>query len=228
MAQSDKFKRVKPDITPYLFHFTKGENAMETLDNILQEERLCSCSHDYICFTASPLTSLFDFFNTKVNRTGLPMYQPFEIGFPKNIMYERFGARNVIYGTNRELAVIKSKCPEIAWRCEELDIDRHDFEYLREWRVEGKEFKFDQFDKNELIVIADTKSHLQKLVEGLDCDIDFEDFEPGEYSPTIICKKTGLRAFKGICLKEAKELNNDYKVFEITFSQTIDERLEEL
>lgn len=27
MAQSDKFKRVKPDITPYLFHFTKGENA---------------------------------------------------------------------------------------------------------------------------------------------------------------------------------------------------------
>lgn len=128
MAQSDKFKRVKPDITPYLFHFTKGENAMETLDNILQEERLCSCSHDYICFTASPLTSLFDFFNTKVNRTGLPMYQPFGIGFPKNIMYERFGARNVIYGTNRELAVIKSKCPEIAWRCEELDIDRHDFE----------------------------------------------------------------------------------------------------
>lgn len=54
MAQSDKFKRVKPDITPYLFHFTKGENAKETLETILHEERLCSSSHDFICFTASP------------------------------------------------------------------------------------------------------------------------------------------------------------------------------
>ena len=37
MAQSDKFKRVKPDITPYLFHFTKGENAKETLETIFMK-----------------------------------------------------------------------------------------------------------------------------------------------------------------------------------------------
>ena len=164
MAQSDKFKRVKPDITPYLFHFTKGENAKETLKTILYEERLCSSSHDFICFTASPLTSLFEFFNTKVSRTGLPMYQPFGIGFSRNVMYQHFGARNVIYGSQEELNMIKSKCPEIAWRCEELEVECHDFEYLREWRVKGDEFKFDKIDKKELVIIADAKDHLQEMV----------------------------------------------------------------
>lgn len=191
MAQSDKFKRVKPDITPYLFHFTKGENAKETLKTILYEERLCSGSHDFICFTASPLTSLFEFFNTTVSRTELPMYQPFGIGFSRNVMYQHYGARNVIYGSQDELDMMKSKCPEIAWRCEELDVERHDFEYLREWRVKGNEFKFDQIDKNELVIIADTKEHLKELVEGCDYDIDFEEFEPRECFPTVIVNKTG-------------------------------------
>lgn len=226
MAQSDKFKRVKPDITPFLFHFTKGENAKETLETILHEERLCSNSHDFICFTASPLTSLFEFFNTKVFRTGLPMYQPFGIGFSRNVMYQHFGARNVIYGSQKELNMIKTKCPEIAWRCEELDIERHDFEYLREWRVKGDEFKFDDFDKNELLIIADTKEHLKELVEGCDYDIDFEEFEPGECFPTVIIKKTGKRAFKGICLNDAKEMSNDYEISGKTSSQLIEECLD--
>lgn len=226
MAQSDKFKRVKPDITPYLFHFTKGENAKETLAKILREERLCSNSHDFICFTASPLTSLFEFFNTTVFRTGLPMYQPFGIGFSRNIMYQHFCARNVIYGSQEELDMIKNKCPEIAWRCEELDVERHDFEYLREWRVKGNEFKFDKIDKNELIIIADTKGHLKELVEGWDYEIDFEDFEPGECLPTIIERKTGRRAFKGICLKEAKEMANDYEISGKTSFQIINEYLD--
>lgn len=226
MAQSDKFKRVKPDITPYLFHFTKGENAKETLETILHEERLCSYSHDFICLTASPLTSLFEFFNTKVSRTGLPMYQPFGIGFSRNVMYQHFGARNVIYGSQKELNMIKTKCPEIAWRCEELDVERHDFEYLREWRVKGDEFKFDDFDKNELLIIADTKEHLKELVEGCDYDIDFEEFEPGECFPTVIIKKTGKRAFKGICLNDAKEMSNDYEISGKTSSQLIEECLD--
>lgn len=226
MAQSDKFKRIKPDITPYLFHFTKGENAKETLAKILREERLCSNSHDFICFTASPLTSLFEFFNTTVSRTRLPMYQPFGIGFSRNIMYQHFSARNVIYGSQEELDMIKNKCPEIAWRCEELDVERHDFEYLREWRVKGNEFKFDKIDKNELIIIADTKGHLKELVEGWDYEIDFEDFEPGECFPTIIERKTGRRAFKGICLKEAKEMVNDYEISGKTSFQIIDEYLD--
>lgn len=226
MAQSDKFKRVKPDITPYLFHFTKGENAKETLKTILYEERLCSSSHDFICFTASPLTSLFEFFNTTVSRTGLPMYQPFGIGFSRNVMCQHYGARNVIYGSQDELDMMKSKCPEIAWRCEELDVERHDFEYLREWRVKGNEFKFNKIDKNELVIIADTKEHLKELVEGCDYDIDFEEFEPGECFPTVIVNKTGKRAFKGICLNEAKEMANDYEISGKTSLQIIDEFLD--
>lgn len=154
------------------------------------------------------------------------MYQPFGIGFSRNVMYQHFGARNVIYVSQEELNMIKTKCPEIAWRCEELDVERHDFEYLREWRVKGDEFKFDDFDKNELLIIADTKEHLKELVEGCDYDIDFEEFEPGECFPTVIIKKTGKRAFKGICLNDAKEMSNDYEISGKTSSQLIEECLD--
>ena len=153
------------------------------------------------------------------------MYQPFGIGFSRNVMYQHYGARNVIYGFQNELDMMKSKCPEIAWRCEELDVERHDFEYLREWRVKGNEFRFDKIDKNELVIIADTKEHLIELVEGWDYDIDFEDFEPGECFPTVIVNKTGKRAFKGICLNDAKEMSNDYEISGKTSSQLIDECL---
>lgn len=113
-----------------------------------------------------------------------------------------------------------------SYYCEELDVERHDFEYLREWRVKGNEFKFYKIDKNELIIIADTKGHLKELVEGWDYEIDFEDFEPGECFPTIIERKTGRRAFKGICLKEAKEMANDYEISGKTSFQIIDEYLD--
>ena len=92
--------------------------------------------------------------------------------------------------------------------------------------MKGNEFKFDKIDKNELVIIADTKEHLKELVEGCDYDIDFEEFEPGECFPTIIVNKTGKRAFKGFCLNEAKEMANDYEISGKTSSQIIDEFLD--
>ena len=72
-----KFRKVRQDQTPYLFHFMSGEEdkAKTTLGTILNEEQLIS-SQGYICFTASPVTALLDFFKSKKNTDGLPLYQP--------------------------------------------------------------------------------------------------------------------------------------------------------
>ena len=69
----EKFRKVRQDQTPYLFHFMRGtaDEAKAILDNILKEERLIS-SKGYICFTASPVTALMDFFKTKKSTDGLP------------------------------------------------------------------------------------------------------------------------------------------------------------
>ena len=54
----NKFRRVKPDQSPYLFHFTKGtpEEAKNAMYSIIEHKKLISKSQDYICFTASPIT----------------------------------------------------------------------------------------------------------------------------------------------------------------------------
>lgn len=223
MAKSDKFSRVKRDVTPYLFHFTKGPDAIDVLRKIIDEERLVSQKHSYICFTASPLTSLLDFFDTKVNSTGEPMYQPFGIGFSKKIMYEKYGARNVVYSTLDEIKSYNEQCPELSWRCEELDIEKHDFSYLREWRVNGREFSFEDFPKDEMIIVAKSRRDLEQLVEEQDFDVDFEEFEPGEAYPTIIRKEK--RAFKGFCLSEVQEHKDDHSLSASTKSQKIGEAM---
>lgn len=79
---SNKFRKVRLDQSPYLFHFVKGEekNPHSVLNKILEEKKLKS-PRGYICFTASPVTSLSDFFEVKVLRTGSPLYYPYGIGF---------------------------------------------------------------------------------------------------------------------------------------------------
>lgn len=96
-AFDDKFRKVRLDQSPYLFHFVKGtrNEAKEVLAKILEEKKLVG-KNKAICFTASPVTSLLEFFNTKVNRTGQPLYQSFGIGFRREVMIEEYGARNVI------------------------------------------------------------------------------------------------------------------------------------
>ena len=69
---------------------------------ILLEQRLISKAKDYICFTASPITQVGDFFETKVNKTGEPMYQPYGIGFSRDILIKEYNAQNVIYGKKEE------------------------------------------------------------------------------------------------------------------------------
>lgn len=224
MTKADKFRRVKPDITPYLFHFTKGDNAKTELGQILEEQKLKTEKKDYICFTSSPLTSLHRFFQTKVNRTNSPMYAPFGIGFSRNIMYEKYGARNVIYGTENEREKIEKNIPELLWRWENLDIESHDYEWLREWRVKGTEFDFSDFDKNEIIIVADTKDSLNKLAVNWDWDVEYEHEIRASY-PYVVKATDNKRQWKGFALEDIKNYEDDHKLSGATSNQEIGETI---
>ena len=152
---NDKFKKTRLDQSPYLFHFIKGkdEDPHGTLKKILSEEKLCS-KLGVICFSASPLTAITKFFQVNVSGTSRPLYSPYGIGFSRDLLVRDYGARNVIYVDNDEYVHIPE---ELKWRTDRLNVDAYDFEYLREWRIRGKEFDFSDFPKEHMIIVAKTK-----------------------------------------------------------------------
>lgn len=216
----EKFRRVRQDQSPYLFHFMRGtpRKAKETLYTILKEERLIS-SNGYICFTASPITALMDFFNTTKSTDGLPMYQPFGIGFSRDRLIRDYGARNVIYSNEEELKALPA---ELKWRSLLLEVGQYDFEYLREWRIPSGEFSFSGFPRQDMLILAPTKQDLNDLI--VFHDVEFTPFfneMTGELE--VDSEEVFVRSFKGMTIKEAAEQKNDYAVSGATMSQKIGE-----
>lgn len=215
-----KFRSARADQSPYLFHFTKGtpKEAKDALYSILEQKKLISQAHDYVCFTASPITSLHNFFETKVISTGEPMYQPFGIGFARDILVNDFGARNVIYGERSELDLLP---PELKWREELLKVDRHDFEYLREWRIQGHEFDFNAFPIEHILVIAPYLDVVNDLVAGHDVEFrPIVNYCTGDVEPDF--DEVFPRKYKGLSLEEiASGCTNDYQVSGVTREQKL-------
>lgn len=163
---NNKFKMARLDQSPYLFHFINGydECPHETLRKILEQKQLIS-TKGYICFSASPLTSIKRFFEVKVKSTGQPMYQPWGLGFSRDRLVRDFGARNVIYTDGTE-DIPKN----LEWRIQKLNVDSYDFEYLREWRINNTKFDFSEFPKSDIIVIAPNIDALNDLVVKFDME----------------------------------------------------------
>lgn len=215
---NDKFKRARLDQSPYLFHFVNGrdKNPGETLQKILEERKLKS-DNGYICFSASPITAIKKFFETKTNSTGNPLYHPFGIGFSRDVLVRDFRARNVIYTDGTE------NIPDcLKWRTEKLDVDCYDFEYLREWRIKESIFDFSKFPKGDMIVIAPNKNSLKHLVSKFDlgytpyADICNEGIEPARTDGP-------KREWKGIVVDNLGKYLDDYAVSGSTASQVIGE-----
>lgn len=221
---SDKFRMKKRDQSPYLFHFTSGSDyeAKELLKKILEEKRLRSLYKDYICFTASPITQVGGFFETKVNRTGQPMYQPFGIGFSRDILIKKFGAKNVIYGDENDEKLMRA-CG-MSWRFLKLDVDEYDYEWLREWRVQGDIFDFSTFPKEHIIVIAPTDDSLLDFVTRDYCVQSWDyDEQSGEEVEDWV--EMYDRCWKGTSLEYIRQKNllDDYQLSGSTMTQTIGE-----
>lgn len=127
-------------ISPFLFHFCKGSNAFETLQNIICDGKIRDIKNSgYICFTEAPLSQLVNLFNYFMERyPGNPMYAPYGIGISKRRFFD-LGGRPVIYGKKEERDLLDKT---IQWRFEPLNLSIRDFSWLREWRIPLNKISF--------------------------------------------------------------------------------------
>lgn len=220
-----KFRKVRLDQSPWLFHFIKGtdQEPQATLCKILDEKKLVS-NRGYICFSASPITAIVKFFEIKTLSTGNPLYHPYGLGFSRDTLVSNYKARNVIYYDSSD----KEDIPEeLMWRAELLSVDGYDFEYLREWRIHGGEFDFSSFPVEDLIIIAPSQTNLNTIVVKEDMEftpiVDYinEDIEP-DWTDTY------TRQWKGIAVdKLGKDYLDDYALSASMLNQVIGENVEE-
>ena len=189
-------KKLREDISEYLFHFTKGEDAFETLQKILDEGKLRSFNDDrYICFTESPITMLCGFFKYVERTYSTPtIIAPYGIGIKKDILFLK-GARPVIYGTRDEKKLLPEK---LQWRHVNMNLPEYDFSWLREWRIKCNSIRF---KPEHVIVITRTKDE-QLLLHKVIID------NPDNYPEIDESMIDFQRIYKGVSLEE---LDNDVK-----------------
>lgn len=139
----------RPDLTPNLVHFIRGETPHEayaTLRRILDERRLLGGTgyirggYRCVCFSEAPLPFL-GYALTRPAQGGRQL-QPFGIVVPKVYLYD-IGGRPVLYQSEAEFLLL----PEaIRWRhvrYEPTTDPPIDFTWEREWRVRVDELLLD-------------------------------------------------------------------------------------
>ena len=142
------------------------------------------------------------------------MCSKFGIGFDCDILIRDYNARPVIWGNIEEYNLLEKS---LRWRFEKLNLEEHDYTWLREWRIKGNSFDFSMISPDDIIVIAPTKRDLAQLVLENELDeLDF-DFEDGLCHPYPIYSLA--RAWKVITLEEASLCENDYVVKRIVDKQ---------
>lgn len=218
---SDKFRKVRLDQSPFLYHFINGsdEDPFKTLTEILSSKKLKS-KLGYVCFSASPLTAVKEFFEEKVNRTGKPLYHPYGIGLSRDLLIKEYAAKNVIYVSLEEKNDIP---PSFLWRTQVLDVDNYDFEYLREWRIKGEEFDFSKIDKKDILVIAPDENKLNSIV--IEFNMEFKPIvNPISGDIEEDWDDTYRREWKGVALNQiGKDYFSDYGISDSLVEQVIGE-----
>ena len=216
MNPSDNLRQNRIDLSPYIFHFT-SDNPVETLKKILNERRLYSKNKEYVCFTENPITAYWENLEY-MQQFNKPMYSKHGIGFNRDILFNKYGARPVIYGDEQEGKRLKDI--GLHWRFELLDTHSHDFTWLREWRIPN-EFDFSSLSKDEIIIIAPTEEDLRELITEQDLvDIDFSyESDIKECIAFPIFAET--IAWKGFSLAEIKLAKNDFDISGKTQAQVI-------
>lgn len=195
-----KILKSREDLSEYLFHFSSGVKASQTLVQIIKDNAIIDVkSKGVLCFTESPLTSLPEMFKL-FERYPNPMYAPYGIAVSKQYLFDK-GARPVIYGTNDEKAEIGDK---LKWRFEEYEPGVKDFTWLREWRI--KEEKLELNSENFFIITkteAELYDHMFNPEDILDVEFD-GCVADGGYMGTA----TGItaRRFKGVSIQVLEKL----------------------
>lgn len=217
---SNKLRTQRKDLSPYLFHFTKGDNPFVNMNSILSKCYLRSEHWNYICFTDAPITSNIALLDYMEKKHHIPLYSKFGIGFSRDIMFENYGARNVIYDKVESIPHDAKGIPN--WRYERMSSGSHDFSWLREWRIQGKSFDFSTFPKEDIIVVAPTKEQLLELVGYEEFEEDFS-FEPETGECIQYIHQTNKRLWKGFAIDEIKQMHDDFCVSGSTKNQVLGE-----
>lgn len=144
------------DVSPYLFHFVKSGEYVQPLDvlkKILKENLLIAKRYDYVSYTESPLRPMLDvleyFQEFKDKPNCKPMFEPYGIGIPKELMFKEYNARPVWYGTRDDDLLIPES---LRWRFETFDMEQCDFSWQREWRTKGKTFELPEDDEDVIVI----------------------------------------------------------------------------
>ena len=181
---------LREDISEYLFHFAKGNDAFETLQKILDEGKLRSFNKEkYICFTETPITMLGSFFKFVERTYSTPtIIAPYGIGIKKDVLFQK-KARPVIYGTREEKKLLPEK---LRWRHVDMNLPDYDFSWLREWRIKCNFIKF----KPEHVIVITRTSDEQLLLHKVIID------NPDNYSEIDESMVDFQRIYKGVSIEE--------------------------
>ncbi len=135
----------RDDISDRLIHFTKGDDAFETLRTILHECRLIGGNgfikggYNCVCFSEAPLTALKD---GLLNSNSYSRFSSFGVSFNKKWIFEQ-GGRPAIYQPDIEYAALPESHKWRHVRYEPTANEPIDFTWEREWRIQTDELRFD-------------------------------------------------------------------------------------
>ena len=215
---SEKLRNMRLDLSPYLFHFT---DSIDTLWVILGELCLKSPKHNYVCFTETPLCMMVPMLDYMA-KTKKPMLGKFGIGFKRDMLIEDYGARPVIYCDFLDKFDIGE---DSHWLYEELDIQKHDFQWLREWRIKGS-FDFSKVDRNNIVIVVENKNDIETCryyVDNIVPHYDNGEFYDADFDIMRLYRCVALDELK----KEIKDnILGDYELKAIIEKQKIDEIVE--
>lgn len=209
----------REDISNYLFHFTKGDNALGKLQKILSEDALRDTKgNGYLCFTETPIYMLGDFFEYVCKKYTTPtLLAPYGIGIKKDLLFKN-GARPVIYGISEEKDLLPK---ELQWRHVDLNLPDYDFSWMREWRYPLKDGKVGvRLPQNDVIVVT---RYADEQILFYDMEID----NPDWYEQIDDSMVDFKQKYVGIAFEDIKKYNTKQKLEEF-FQQQIKDMDEQL
>ena len=203
------FNDIREDISDYLFHFTKGEDAFLTLEQIIAEGAIKDVNKNgYICFTETPIYMLENYFKFIAKQYKVPkILAPYGIGFKRDWLFNQ-GARPAIYGLSNE----KLDLPEnLRWRFVPVNPPHQDWLWLREWRINKAQVKFKPED---IIIVTNTEDEQSLFWEVV---IDNPYNEPVDDSMVDFKQK-----YRAIAIEQLPKFNSKNKLEDLLTQQKND------
>ncbi|NRT61825.1 hypothetical protein B0P06_004293 [Clostridium saccharoperbutylacetonicum] len=177
--------RNRSDMSGYVYHLTRGNDSLETIDviiKILNDRKLNGSttnsgfivgSNKAVCFQDTTTYGLCqNTYHEQILRSNdkklKVRYRPIGLAFEKTYVYEK-GGRPVIYEKTEDAKKLLDK--DEWWRIVNFDLSNRDqiidWTHEREWRIKG-DFEFDI--SKTIVVLVNNKTY-KKFISKVDKNI---------------------------------------------------------